>query len=53
MRFGGAVGAAPPVKPAADDIRSLKPTNYGSVRDSSSVRVASEITLRSQRTSSE
>lgn len=50
VRFGGAVGAAPPVKTA----QPLGVNRYqDGVRDSSRVRVASEITLRSQRTSSE
>ncbi|VVE62633.1 hypothetical protein PCA31118_01077 [Pandoraea captiosa] len=44
VRFDGAVGAAPSVKGQ---------TRQGCVCDSSNVRVASEITLRSQRTSSE
>ncbi|SUA88729.1 Uncharacterised protein [Pandoraea pulmonicola] len=59
MRFGGAVGAALPVKPERGQLpndgtgggRDLG--DQGCVRASSNVRVASEMTLRSQRTSSE
>ncbi len=46
VRFGGAVGAAPPVK-------SARQWDQEGERASSKVRVASEMTLRSQRTSSE
>lgn len=59
MRFGGAVGAAPPVKPEHSQLPNdgtcggRDSRDQGCVRASSNVRVASEMTLRSQRTSSE